>query len=397
MSAMKNVPQLRFGEFSGEWEEKKIGQIGTFFSGGTPTSSNKEYYNGSIPFIGSGKINSKEVAQYITQEALENSSAKIVEVDDLLYALYGATSGAVALSKINGAINQAVLCIRTDMNKVFLMTWLQKNKNRILETYLQGGQGNLSAQIVKSLKLHLPSKQEQEKIASFLSSVDTKIEQLTSKTKLLQEYKKGVMQKIFSQEIRFRDDDGSDYCEWVERKLKDVGNIIGGGTPETNKTEYWGGTIQWFTPTEIKTKYIKSSKRTITELGLKKSSAKILPKGTLLLSSRATIGDISISLQECSTNQGFQSIVVNENNNNEFIYYWILKNKKILLRRSSGSTFLEISKHEISKININLPFLKEQTKIASFLSSIDSKIEQAQKQLDSTKEFKKALLQQMFV
>ena len=211
---MSNVPKLRFKEFSGEWETKNIGQIGTFFSGGTPTSSNKSYYGGSIPFIGSGKISSNEVDQYITEEALFNSSAKMIEKGDLLYALYGATSGAVAISKINGAINQAVLCIRTNENKLFLMTWFQKNKNKILDTYLQGGQGNLSAQIVKSFKVQFPSKQEQEKIASFLTSVDTKIEQLTKKESLLQEYKKGVMQKIFNQEIRFKADDGSEFCEW---------------------------------------------------------------------------------------------------------------------------------------------------------------------------------------
>jgi len=143
--------------------------------------------------------------------------------------------------------------------------------------------------------------------------------------------------------------------------------------------------------------YIKSSKRKISELGLKKSSAKLLPKGAILLTSRATVGDMSIALDECATNQGFQSIIVNQENSNEFIYYWILNNKKKFLRRSSGSTFIEISKKEIAKIKINLPPLKEQTKIANFLSSIDQKIEQVTQQIEESKKFKKGLLQQMFV
>jgi type I restriction enzyme S subunit len=180
-----------------EWEEKKLGSLGTFFSGGTPTSSNKSFYSGSIPFIGSGKINSKEVDQFITEKALNSSSAKMVEIGDLLYALYGATSGEVAISKINGAINQAVLCIRSNNNKVFLKTWLEINKEKILKTYLQGGQGNLSAQIVKSLRLKIPSLEEQSKIANFISSINTKIEQVQKQLNSTKEFKKALLQQMF--------------------------------------------------------------------------------------------------------------------------------------------------------------------------------------------------------
>ena len=148
--------------------------------------------------------------------------------------------------------------------------------------------------------------------------------------------------------LRFGEFDG----EWSEKRLGDTSEIVGGGTPETIKKEYWDGTIQWFTPTEIKSKFISNSKKTITELGLKKSSAKLLPKGTLLFSSRATVGDVGIAQDECTTNQGFQSFIVNEDNETEFLYNWIIKNKKEFLKRASGSTFLEISKRiKISEKN----------------------------------------------
>ena len=127
--------------------------------------------------------------------------------------------------------------------------------------------------------------------------------------------------------------------DWDVVKLSQLGEIIGGGTPDTTIDKYWNGSINWFTPTEIKQKYISVSNRTITNNGLKKSSAKILPKNTLLFTSRATIGDVSIALNECSTNQGFQSISVNSTNSYQYLYYWILNNKKEFLKRSSGSNF----------------------------------------------------------
>ena len=107
---------MRFPEFTGEWEKCKLSKVCSFFSGGTPPSSNKEYYNGNIPFIRSGELHNDETELFITKEGLDNSAAKMVEVGDLLLALYGATSGDIAISKIKGAINQAILCINSSLN-----------------------------------------------------------------------------------------------------------------------------------------------------------------------------------------------------------------------------------------------------------------------------------------
>jgi type I restriction enzyme S subunit len=146
--------ELRFKDDNGKefpkWENTAIGKNASFFSGGTPDTSKRAFYDGNIPFIKSGEINSDSTEQFISEEGLRNSSAKMVEIGDLLYALYGATSGETGLSNINGAINQAVLCIRTNRyNKVFLLNYLQFSKTAIVGKYLQGGQGNLSADIVK--------------------------------------------------------------------------------------------------------------------------------------------------------------------------------------------------------------------------------------------------------
>ena len=161
--------------------------------------------------------------------------------------------------------------------------------------------------------------------------------------------------------------------------------------------DYWNGKILWYTPTEVKNGNLKSSIRKITEIGLKNSSAKLLPKGTILITTRATIGDVAITEEECTTNQGFQSLIVNESEVNSFWFYWIALHKEELIKRASGSTFKEIGKNEI----INIPTLspvnpKEQQKIASFLSSLDALITTQAEKIEQLKLHKKGLMQSLF-
>lgn len=162
--------------------------------------------------------------------------------------------------------------------------------------------------------------------------------------------------------------------EWETKLINDLAVVIGGGTPDTTIKSYWDGEIQWFTPSEIgKNKYVDSSLRTITEEGLNNSSAKLLPPNTILLSSRATIGECSLSLRECATNQGFQSLV-SKKCYVDFLYYLIQTKKRDLIRKSCGSTFLEISANEVRKIQVSVPTDVEQQKIAGLLSLIDERI-----------------------
>ncbi|WP_033742808.1 restriction endonuclease subunit S [Helicobacter pylori] len=159
---------------------------------------------------------------------------------------------------------------------------------------------------------------------------------------------------------------------WQRVRLGDIAEIIGGGTPSTQITSFWNGSINWFTPTEIGiTKYVHKSQRTITPLGLKKSSAKLLPIGTILLTSRASIGDCAILKVVATTNQGFQSLIPLEKINNEFLYYLMLTLKNKLLKLASGSTFLEVSPNKIKNLLIPLPPLNEQIAIANILSDVD--------------------------
>jgi type I restriction enzyme S subunit len=196
--------EVRFPGFEDKWKNETLGKLCSFFSGGTPTSTNKLFYSGDIPFIGSGNINDDSVDQFITEDALNSSSAKIVEVGDLLYAMYGATSGEVGISKINGAINQAVLCIRSSQNSNFLYYLLSSKKNYIVSTFLQGGQGNLSAGIIKKIKVLMPSIKEQQKIVDVLLSCDNEIQSLKDELESIKLQKKGLMQQLLTGKIRVK-------------------------------------------------------------------------------------------------------------------------------------------------------------------------------------------------
>ncbi|MEG6531373.1 restriction endonuclease subunit S [Lacticaseibacillus paracasei] len=193
-------PQLRFAGFADAWEQRKLGAITDSFSGGTPTAGKAEYYGGEIPFIRSGEISSDSTELFITDAGLNNSSAKMVGIGDILYALYGATSGETSISRINGAINQAILAIRPTKgdDPYMIVQWLKKQKETIISTYLQGGQGNLSGSIVKDLLITLPkNKDEQAKVGSFFKQLDQTITLHQRKLEKLQELKKGYLQKMF--------------------------------------------------------------------------------------------------------------------------------------------------------------------------------------------------------
>lgn len=240
----KYIPELRFPEFKsdGEWILETIGTIADTFSGGTPTVGNREYYGGDIPFIRSGEISNDKTELFITEPGLSNSSAKMVDKGTILYAMYGATSGEVAISKISGAINQAILAIipkSQEYNTRYIYHYLKHNKQYILGKYLQGGQGNLSANIINNLPIYFPcdsegkvSIKEQQKIADCLSSLDEYINVTKQKVDQLKEHKKGLMQRLFpargktTPEFRFPEfqNDG----EWVEIQFGSIINVNSG-------------------------------------------------------------------------------------------------------------------------------------------------------------------------
>ena len=196
--------------------------------------------------------------------------------------------------------------------------------------------------------------------------------------------------------LRFKREDGTEFLEWQKESFSAVCDIVGGGTPSTEHKEYWNGSIQWFTPSEIgKSKYVSKSERTISQIGFEKSSARKLPVGTLLLTSRATLGEMAIATEECTTNQGFQSLIP-QNIYGEYIYYLKPIIKRYCNKKACGSTFNEINKSELGKCIIPVPCLEEQQKIADFLSTVDEVIEQSEAEVQNLEQQKKGVMQKIF-
>lgn len=202
--------------------------------------------------------------------------------------------------------------------------------------------------------------------------------------------------------LRFKDSEGREFPEWINQRIGEVSiKVISGGTPDTNNARYWNGNINWLTPKEINSKYVKSSLRKISELGNQKSSAKLLPKGTVILTTRASIGLCCIQNTDSSftTNQGFQSILFNpEKVYSEYGYYFLIRDEtqRKMKQLASGSTFLELSPKNLKKLNIPVPSLPEQQKIADFLTAYDTMIDMQSQRVEAMKTRKKGLLQKIF-
>ena len=192
-----------------EWQKVKLGEISTCYSGGTPSTQVPEYYDGEIPFINSGDLNQrhiKSVKGMLSTLGVENSSAKFVKKNTLLMALYGATAGVVAITHIDAVINQAVLAIVVKKNHYnnFIFFGLEQIKNTLVKKYRQGGQPNLSAKIIKSIKLRLPSLPEQKRIANILDTAKQEVEFLNQLTEQYRTQKRGLMQKLLTGKWRIR-------------------------------------------------------------------------------------------------------------------------------------------------------------------------------------------------
>ena len=396
--ANNNAPTLRFPSFTEEWEEKTLGEVFKTYSGGTPdTTKKKTYYGGTIPFIRSAEINKEETELFLTQEGLENSSAKLVNKGDLLVALYGANSGDSAIAKINGAINQAVLCLQSENSNVFVQNFLLHNRELIIQKYLQGGQGNLSGEIIKSIRVPFPSSKEQQKIAACLSSLDDLITAAVERLEGLQQHKKGLLQQLFPREgsntpeLRFPGFSGA----WEEKTLGEVGEplmckrILKEQTTndsENNIPFYKIGTFgqkaDAYIPQIIYDEYKK-----------KYSFPK---KGDILISASGTIGRLVIYDGEPAYFQDSNIVWIANNEKillNSFLYYIYTTLK---WQTSDGGVINRLYNSDLKRMKVGYPSLPEQQKIASCLSSLDTLIAKQQERIALLKTHKKGLLQQLF-
>lgn len=406
------VPSLRFKKFDRDWSINKIEEISIVTSGGTPSRSVREYWSGNIPWVTTSLVDFNvinEAKEFITQVGLDNSSAKLFPKDTILMAMYGQgiTRGKVAILGIEATTNQACAAIKlkNGFDTKFIFQNLMNRYEEIRDLSNEGGQKNLSAGIIKEILISFPEKEEQTKIASFLSAVDEKISQLTQKHQLLSQYKQGMMQKLFSQQIRFKADDGSEFGEWEKLTLSQISKHIGGTALESYVSEC--GDYNFISIGNYSTngKYIDNSQRIILN---EKTGTKLLDKDDLVmvLNDKTATGDLigsTILINEDNKyiyNQRSERIICNKSKVLS-VYLWHFLNSEMMRsevrKLAQGGTQIYINFSSVLSIIFLLPCLAEQNKIANFLSAIDQKIEVVAQQIEQAKIWKKGLLQQMFV
>jgi len=390
-----NVPNLRFPEFSGEWELVRLGDVCKFFSGGTPSSTNKDFYGGDIPFIRSGEIHCSSTELYISEAGLNSSSAKIIEQGDLLLALYGATSGDIAISKIKGAINQAILCIRTNHDNFFLKSCWEKHCRKLLQTYLQGGQGNLSADIVKSIKMSFPSCLEQKKISGFLALIE---ERITTQKKIIEDLKKlkdAINNSLHNNINEFQlfsfNELGNDYSGLTGKSSDDFGS----GLPYISYLNVFRNDIVTDGPFDY-VKVAKSEKQNIVSYGdllftLSSETPNEVGIGAIYLGKTNPLYLNSFCFGVHLSNQ--------ENILGPYLAYFVTSQyfRKTILPFAQGSTRYNLMKSDFMKHKFRFPNMATQKAIYNALHTLSEKIQNEEVCLNKYTEQKQYLLTRLFI
>ena len=337
----------------------------TFYSGGTPSSSNKDYYTGDIPFIRSGELHESCTELFISKDGLNNSSAKIVHKGDLLLALYGATSGDIAISQIEGAINQAILCINTEQSKEYIKAVWQKHVQKILQTYLQGGQGNLSADIVKNISFYFALSKEQDKLANFIRLLD---ERIATQNKIIERYEsliRGIAQKIarnnkpnvlLAECLKCSSStlQESDVCENGTYPVYGANGIVG----------------------------------YLDDYSTEDEAVHIIKDGS-------GVGTVSYAIGRCSATGTLNTLQAKDGYLLQYLYYML----KVFNFEpyKTGMAIPHIYFKDYGKAKIFCPSYTEQLKYVELLSAIDNKLSAEQSILTNLSLQKQYLLRQMFI
>lgn len=401
------APKLRFSEFKDEWRSEKISEIANVSSGSTPNRNNPSYWNGDIPWITTSLINFNTIEkaeEFITKEGLKNSSTKLYPKNTILMAMYGqgVTRGKVAILGIEATTNQACasISLKPNFNVNFIFQNLSKRYEEIRDLSNDGGQKNLSGSIIKEISISYPTEKEQTKIAEFLSVVDDKISQLSRQLELLNQYKKGVMQKIFSQEIRFRNDNSEDFGEWEEVPLNQIASKV------TVKNR--GNKVTEVLTNSATQGIIKQSdffdREIVSESNI--NGYYVVEVDDFVYNPRISVHAPVGPIKRNKITQGIMSPLYTvfrfKEGNLDFLSYFFETNfwhdyVKSVANSGARHDRMNITNSDFLEMPILLPSIQEQEKIAEFLTAIDERIDHTTAQLTHTKQWKKGLLQQMFV
>ena len=399
-------PKIRFEEYTKGFESKTLNDLAHIYDG---THQTPVYVDTGVPFYSVEHLtaNQFEKVKYISEEIFLKEIKRVrIERNNILMTRIGDIGTVKYINwdvKASFYVSLSLIKAKEIINSLFLSFLIQSTsfrKQLWTKTIHVAFPKKINlGEIAKCIALFPQDILEQQKIASFLSSVDKKIELLTKKHELLEKYKKRLMQKLFAQEMRFKQDDGSDFPDWKIGILDNlIKKIADGGTPPTNDKSNFGGEINWVVIDDIQDK-IEVTKIKLTEKGYKKCSSSLWEPEDIILSTGATIGEVGITKLTTATKQGICGIKVNKECCNIFLKEWFKsENARLQFKKyAQGSSIKEVRPPTLIKFKIIFPELAEQQKIASFLSALDKKLDLVKQQIEKTQTFKKGLLQQMFV
>lgn len=409
---MKNteqkIPALRFPEFTGEWEEKRLGEIVDYVKGYAFKSD--DYKENGVRIIRVSDLNESSIKDnedkvFISESTAQKYSKYLIKLDDIIITTVGSKPNVIAsavgkgilVKKSNeGLLNQNMVKFSSSDKIInpFLFGYINSHRYKLFINSIHRGNANQSNITLEDLflyKVFLTTPNEQQKIANFLSAVDKRLQLLKDKKTKLEEYKRGVMQRIFSQELRFTRPDGSAYPDWEEKRLGEITEIIMGQSPDSAYYNEKGiGEVLIQGNADIKNR--ETTKRLWTTQITKKCLF-----NDLILTVRAPVGSIAKATFTACIGRGVCAIRPKSTATVNFLFQTLIVLEPSWRRLEQGSTFTSVNSTDINNFKIKLPHIDEQRQIADFLSAIDDKISLLSKQIQSTEQYKKGLLQQMFV
>ena len=426
------VPQLRFQEFDDEWKQTKLGNVcdkiqDGNYGGEYPKAY--EFVENGIPFLtskalGSNGLLKEDKIDFIPIEKHIKLKKAQLKLNDVLFTNRGSNVGSIGLTDIriaHGNIGPQLTLLRSNL-KIIIPSFLyqiMKSETTVKQIRSQDSGSAMNffgIDTTSKFKLSIPTLQEQQKIASFLSVVDEKIQQLSRKKELLEQYKKGVMQQLFSGKLRFKDENGEDYPDWEEKNFGDIFSFYTTNSLSREKLNYESGEVKNIHYGDIHTKF-----KTLFDINnelvpfinsdfdvSKIKSECYCQEGDLVIADASEdYADIGKSIEIVNLHNkrviaGLHTYLARPNKVKMYIGFsgYIVHSdnfRKQIMTIAQGSKVLSISTGRIEKVKMKIPIIEEQQKIAEFLSNIDYKIESINQQVIHTKTFKKGLLQQMFI
>jgi len=394
----KTAPDLRFFDFSDEWNTQRLKDVVKINQGLQIPISDRlvEPEDGAYFYITNEFLRPGNKKHYY----IKNPPDSVVcTEDDILMTRTGNTGKVV--TDVSGAFHNNFFKIKypvDEVDKKFLVSFLKLPSTQHLMLRLAGTSTipDLNHTDFYKIPFTKPTLDEQQKIADFLGSVDAWLDNLRQQKTALQTYKQGMMQKLFTRQVRFKDENGKDFPKWEEKKLSEMGRIVTGATPSTSHDEFYGGSIPWVTPTDIgQSKNIEKTRKMLTEEGL--AVGRFVAKNSLLVTCIASIGKNAVLRVDGSCNQQINSITPNSEHSVDFLYYLLDTNKNELLKYAGAGAMQMLNKNDFSAVRLHVATLEEQKKIADFLMAVDKTIASKAEEIAKVEQWKKGLMQKMFV